>query len=247
MTTLNIGGILDHSTIDYPERVCAVVYTCGCPFRCPWCQNRNLVLEKNCRNVPIEKIVDELKKNFLISAVCITGGEPLMQNSVLKLVRKLKSETKLKVKVDTNMYFPELLEKVLPHLDFLSVDLKAPLDRSYARVVGLEKLDMKKIGKSLEIIRIWEKPKEARTTIVPGLVDSEKQIENIAKAVKKFNFDFFTLQQFVPQTTLDEKFENLKSPSHAKLLKLGRVAKGILPDAEVRIVTLENGFEEIQL
>ncbi len=251
MTEINYAGTADHSTIDYPGEVAAVIHLCGCPYRCPWCQNKELVLldEKTCRKTDIEKIIKELNKNFLITAVTITGGEPLMQEETIELLKKLKEETKLLVKIDTNGHYPERLEKALQYLDYLAMDLKAPLDDRYGRAIGLRdhwENNIEKIKESLKILKKWGNLKEARTTIVPGHTDNEKAIQEIAETVKETGFDDYTLQEYRPENTLDKEYLKKKSPGHKKMKKLGEAAKKILPSTRVRIVTQENGFQEIK-
>jgi len=241
---LKIGGIVDSSTVDYIGKLCAVVYLCGCPFRCGWCQNKELVLERNCSIVDIEDIINFLNENFVIDAVCVTGGEPLMQKNVIELLRRMRNETELLIKIDTNLYFPDRLKTALKFLDFVSVDVKSPLDRRYDKLVGIN-CNIDRIQESLEILKKWKMPKEARTTIVPNLVDSN-DIRDIAKIVRNVEFDYYTLQQFRPSNTLDEKFEELETLKREDMIKLGRIAKKFLPKTRVRIVTQENGFEEIE-
>ena len=40
---MNIGGLQKSSLIDFPQRICAVVFTRGCNFACPYCHNPNLL------------------------------------------------------------------------------------------------------------------------------------------------------------------------------------------------------------
>jgi len=250
MTKINFAGIVDHSTLDYPGKSAAVVYLCGCPLRCPWCQNRELVLEEeNCRLTEIDEILRQLKENFLIDAICITGGEPLLQEETIELLKQIKSETRLLLKIDTNSYFPEMLGNSLPYLDFLTTDIKAPLDERYGKVVGLPehwKEIVKRVRKSLAILKEWEHEKEARTTIVPGLIDRKEDIEETARIVGDTGFTLYTLQQFRPERTLDPEYEKIKSPSLELMHELGRAAKKYLPNTKVQIVTEKNGFEEIK-
>lgn len=249
MSKINFAGIVDHSTIDYPEKLSAVVYLCGCPYRCPWCQNAELIFnEGNCKSTEIDDIITSLKENFLIQAVCVTGGEPLMQKETIEFLKRIKSETDLLLKIDTNGYFPERLEEVLPLLDFFTTDVKAPLDGRYGRAVGLpdqwEKI-VGRVGKSLDILKGWKHQKEARTTIVPNLIDKKDEIEEIAKIVDEVSFTLYTLQQFRAERTLDPDYEKIQSPSSELMRELGRAAKEHLPKTRVQIVTQQNGFEEI--
>ncbi|ODS36495.1 MAG: anaerobic ribonucleoside-triphosphate reductase activating protein [Candidatus Altiarchaeales archaeon WOR_SM1_86-2] len=247
---INFAGIVDHSTIDYPGKISAVVYLCGCPYRCPWCQNPELVLEDEsvCMKVDPDEIIEQLKENFLLDSVCITGGEPLMQPSTLDLLKKIKKETNLLLKIDHNGYFPERLKKALPYLDFLTTDIKAPLDERYGKAIGLpdrwEEV-VERVKESNEILKNWEGKKEARTTIVPGLVETLNDVIAISKVVGDVGFEIYTLQQFRPEKTLDPGFKFVRSPGLEKMQGLGREAKKYLPDIKVQIVTRERGFEEI--
>jgi len=250
MMRINFAGIVDHSTIDYPGKSAAVVYLCGCPYRCPWCQNPELVWEDEsvCRQVGLDEIVKQLKENFLLDAVCVTGGEPLMQKNTLELLKKIKKETGLLLKIDHNGYFPERLKEALHYLDFFTTDIKAPLDERYVKAIGLtDQLNnaVKRIKKSNEILKKWGGKKEARTTIVPTLVDTLEDVREIAKVVHNTGFEIYTLQQFRPEKTLDPEFKFIRSPTAEEMQKLGRAAKKYLPDTKVQIVTQEHGFEEI--
>jgi pyruvate formate lyase activating enzyme len=245
---INFAGIVDHSTLDYPGKSAAVVYLCGCPYRCPWCQNPELVFEEGCTEIEIDKIIENLKKNFLIDAVCVTGGEPLMQENTIELLKKIKEETGLLLKIDHNGYFPERLKKALRYLDFFTTDIKAPLNEKYGRAVGLpetwEKI-VERVKESHKILKGWNGKKEARTTIVPNLIDDIEDVRAIAKVVYNTGFEIYTLQQFRPEKTLDPNFKFIRSPTPEKMQELGKEAKKYLPDTKVQIVTQENGFEEI--
>jgi len=70
-------GFLKSSLIEWPGKICAVVFVGGCNFRCPFCYNRDLVL--NSENLP--KISQDEVLNYLqeyrnwIDGLMITGGE----------------------------------------------------------------------------------------------------------------------------------------------------------------------------
>jgi pyruvate formate lyase activating enzyme len=248
MGEIKYAGIVDSSTIDYIGRACAVIYLCGCSFRCPWCQNKELVLEERCKVDGTAKLIQAVKNNFLIEAVSITGGEPLAQEETLNLLSGLKDATNLLVKLDTNGFCPSKLNRALPFLDFVALDLKAPLNKSYGKAVGLkdEKGEIvKNVLESLQLLKEWGGESEARTTAVPGLTDSKEAIAEIAKEVNRAGLKYYTIQQFRPMNTLDPAYLKLASPKHALMLELGKEAKKHLPKTLVRIYTNDRGFEEI--
>jgi len=242
---IDFAGIVPNSKVDYPGKSCAVVYLSGCNFRCSFCNNKEIVTGEICKKIDVEEIVKPLANNFMIEAVCITGGEPLMQDETIKLIASLRKNTPLAIKLDTNGYFPDKLERVLPALSFISIDIKAPFEK-YTKAVGVEEAYIiSNLEKTLAIVKKCRFPKEARTVIVPGLNDTEEDIAKIAAIVRENKFDLYTLQQFRPENTLDPNYTNLASPSVEQMRILGKTAKSFLPEAKVRVATAENGIESI--
>ena len=243
---LDFAGIVDNSTVDYPGKICAVIYLCGCDFRCPFCHNREVVFNDQnvCKKVSVDEIVEQIKSNFLIDGVVITGGEPLMQNDTIELISKLKG-VKM-IKLDTNASYPEMLEKVICMTDFVAIDVKAPFEK-YGLAIGSsnDAKIVENVKRSMSILKNSNIPKEARTTIVPGINDSEEDMIKMCEIVKSGGFELYTVQQFRPANTLNPEYEKVPSPSTEEMRSLAIIAKKNLPDIRVRVVTLANGFEDI--
>lgn len=248
MSKIIIAGIIDYSSVDFPGHVCAGIYLCGCPFRCPYCQNADVVLRNPeiCKYVEISEIINELKENFIIDSACITGGEPLMQEETLELCKRIKSETNLLLKIDSNGFYPEIIQRHLPYLDFLSFDIKAPLTEKYGDVTGRKdwKNVVERIKHTCEILSEWNGKKEVRTTVVPTLVD-ENEIVKISKIIDRYKFSIYTLNEFRAERTLNEKFQNILPYPYEKMMELGNLAKKHLRDVDVYVVTSKKGREKI--
>ncbi len=246
---LSVGGIKDISTIDYPGEVVSVLFLCQCPFRCPFCQNWQLLDPKNCKDTEISDVILKLKDySDFVNGVCITGGEPTLQEE--GLIEFLKNATDLGLlKLDTNGFYPSVIEKILKMkvISYVAIDIKAPLEPiQYGIGCGLldsgEKI-LKQVKKSIELV--LKEPSvifEARTTIVPDFMDKKEQIEKIASSLT--GIKRYVLQQFRPDGgTLDPSFKELPIPRREKILELAKIAKNYVPD--VRIRTLENGEEKV--
>ena len=41
---MKIGGLQKLTLLDYPGQIACIVFTRGCNFRCPFCQNAGLVV-----------------------------------------------------------------------------------------------------------------------------------------------------------------------------------------------------------
>ncbi|MHA1379020.1 MAG: anaerobic ribonucleoside-triphosphate reductase activating protein [Candidatus Helarchaeota archaeon] len=246
---LFVGDIKDVSTIDYPGELVSVLFLCGCPFRCPFCQNWELLDTKNCKEMEVADIVSKLQEYFdFVDGVCITGGEPTLQEKGLLDFLNKTGELGL-LKLDTNGFFPNVLEKILKMhvIKYIAMDIKAPLEPiGYGTTCGLLDLGEKiinQVKKSIQLV--LNDPTvllEARTTIVPNLIDKPEQIEKIAKSLT--GTKRYVLQQFrADGGTLNPEYKKLKTPSREKILELAKIAKRYIQD--VRIRTLVNGEEKI--
>ncbi len=217
----------------------------GCPFRCPFCQNPELVTGTGCEQVEVDALVEEFAKNKkFIDAITITGGEPLAQAEALKeLCRKLK-ENGIHVKVDTNGYYPKELEELLPYIDAVAMDLKTRLEpEAYKAATGFpgdaEDL-LKRVLKSIGILKKFKGYREFRTTVVPGLNDEVEDIKSAASAVPFA--DKYAVQQFRSDfETLDPKYKTRPNTPKEKLFELGAVAKAYV--ANVVVKTLDGEFK----
>jgi len=168
---MEIHGFQKLTLLDYPEHIAATVFTGGCNFRCPFCQNGDLV-EKPWEQpmIPEEEVLEVLKKRQgMLQGVCITGGEPTLQKDLKDFILKVK-ELGYPVKLDTNGYRPEVLRVLLAEnlLDYVAMDVKASLG-NYAKVAGCSELDVGKIRESVELLKGSSIPYEFRTTVVKGL------------------------------------------------------------------------------
>ncbi len=85
---MDFGGFQKITLVDYPQKVACTVFTLGCNFRCPYCQNPELVLENLIQQQPRiseKEVIDFLKeRKGLIEGICITGGEPLIHYQTIK-------------------------------------------------------------------------------------------------------------------------------------------------------------------
>lgn len=106
--TLRIAGVVKESTVDGPG-FRYVIFTQGCPHKCEGCHNPETHDFNGGKLVPIDKIVQDIKKNPLLAGVTISGGDPLMQaGQVAKLIDKL--DKKLTVMVYTGFTYEYLLK-----------------------------------------------------------------------------------------------------------------------------------------
>ncbi|MBI5253222.1 MAG: anaerobic ribonucleoside-triphosphate reductase activating protein [Euryarchaeota archaeon] len=227
-----IKGLVKTTLIDYPGKVACIVFIAGCNFRCPYCQNPDLVAGYwELPTISEEEVFRHLKsRKKWLDGVCVSGGEPTLNKELPEFLRKIKSMGFL-IKLDTNGTNPEMLKKLLDEklVDYIAMDIKAPLEK-YEEVVKT-KVDLEKIKRSVEMIRSNDVDYEFRTTVVPGLLSSE-DIEKICLWLR--GSKRYYLQQFRPDVTLDASFRKVVPYRREEMLKCYNIAKENFKVCEVR-------------
>lgn len=207
---MKYAGFMKQSLIDYPGEIATVLFTWGCNFRCPYCHNFDLVIQtKGKKNQDIDFSEIEaflLKRQNLIDAVVISGGEPTLHPELIEDMRKIKAMG-YKIKLDTNGTNTEFLQRLLSEqlLDYVAMDVKHALDtRSYARAAGkIRSADLFSVKASINLLKHADIEVEFRTTVLPALHTPE-EITGIARSLSGARL--YTLQQFNPRRTLDTRY-----------------------------------------
>lgn len=230
---IRIGGLQKMTLLDYPGKVACTVFTAGCTFKCPFCHNRDLVyIPENYEFFDPEKVLAYLKKRQgLLDGVCISGGEPLIQESLKPFLEKIRSLGYL-IKLDTNGNQPDALKDLVESglIDYVAMDVKNTPEK-YAVTVGMnpESFHLDKIRESVSYLKSGVVDHEFRTTVVKELHTEEDLIE-IAKWIGKDSRYF--LQQFNDSGTLIQEGFSAYSASEMKEM-LEKVRKYV-PGAQLR-------------
>jgi pyruvate formate lyase activating enzyme len=213
---VKFSGLLKTSLIDFPNRIASVLYVPGCNLRCNFCHNWRIVVNPQPPFLEAHdaiRILESRKK--YIDSIVITGGEPTLYQDLPVFLLKLKDKG-FQIKLDTNGLFPETLQNCIPYIDYLAMDIKTSL-RKYSQLG--KAIDKKKLIQSIEIIKSSKVDYEFRTTIVPGLVTSQDLMQ-ICTLIN--GAETLVLQQFIPNDTLDKKFETIKPYTREQIEKLAQ-------------------------
>jgi len=130
-----VGGLAPFTTIDFPGRLAAVVFCQGCPWRCGYCHNPHLLPARGEARAWPEVAAWLETRRGLLDGVVFSGGEPLLQRGLaaaLADARALGFATAL----HTAGVYPRRLAAVLPLLDWVGFDVKAPFG-DYARITAV--------------------------------------------------------------------------------------------------------------
>jgi len=227
-----ISGIQKTSLIEYPGKICTVLFTSGCNLRCPFCHNPDLVHNK-APKLDESEILEflEERKNW-IDGVVITGGEPLIHADILDFIEKIKSKGFF-VKLDTNGLNPAMLKKVIDsgYVDFFAMDIKSDKDH-YSQAAGAN-INISMIDKSITLIKSQDKPYEFRSTIVPEFFNYEV-MENIGKWLK--GSKKYAIQQFRSSIPLlDKSFEGKPTLDLAHLNRFKDIMDNYVDEVVLRV------------
>jgi pyruvate formate lyase activating enzyme len=166
---MNVQGYQKMTLLDYPGRVACTVFTGGCNLRCPFCHNAGLVQSPTAYQSAEGDVLDYLaKRRGLLDGVCVTGGEPLLQQELAEFLERVRGMG-FSVKLDTNGTLPDRLEEILSRglVDYVAMDVKSS-PQGYAAAVGCE-CDVGAIERSMRLIRESGLSYEFRTTAVKGI------------------------------------------------------------------------------
>lgn len=253
----NYGTHIPISTVDWHGKAAVVLFLRGCPFRCPYCQNYEILPGSDL--VDIKTLQNQIENSIpFVSSLVISGGEPLVQKNAVKELAKFAKKKGLLVGIHTNGFYPQAIEELLKEslVDSFFLDIKAPLDDpySYSRVIGyneyslsLEPKDvLNNIIKSLEIISKSDAGLEVRTTVFPGLVGSKEDVAAIAKFLSLYIKDkdmTYVIQQGLPENAMSENLRGTKPFTRKELLEMAKAAYPFLHNIWIR--TKEAGNERV--
>jgi pyruvate formate lyase activating enzyme len=227
---LKIVGYQGISLLDFPGRVATILFTPGCNFRCPFCQNPDLVDPDKPAEL-FEEIEELLQPRLgFIDGVSITGGEPTLQKGLADFLIKIRSMG-LQTKLDTNGYRPQVLKDLMDAglLDFVAMDFKSSLER-YGEAAGTA-VDVSRVEETVDILLASKVEHEFRTTVVPGLVALE---DVVAIAQRIAGANAYRLHQFNNKTTLDPALADVQAFTPEELDAMAEKAKEFVPDTRVR-------------
>lgn len=240
----NPAGVLVKTTlVDYPGHVAAAIFLKGCNLRCPYCYNTGLVLNNESEE-SLSSVNDlfahlEKRKN-VISALAISGGEPLVNPYIKDIIQKAKAMGMV-VKLDTNGLLPDRLKAIIEdetlRPDFLAMDIKTSPLRYFETMLqkplpSEKEIMAEALKKTAELVATYPADsREYRTVLVPGLVTKEdiKQMSEILPEDASWQF-----ARFRNENCLNPEYNNIPPYLDRELNELVDYAKTLIPGAKLR-------------
>ena len=227
---MRIDGLQTLTLLDYPGKVACTVFTSGCNMRCPFCHNASLV----CGEVPPFMEKEEFfaflkKRTGVLDGVCVTGGEPLLQEGLIPFLLEVK-EKGFTTKLDTNGLLHDRLRAVVEAgaVDYVAMDIKNCKAR-YVETAGVPGLDLAPIEKSVQFLMEGSVDYEFRTTVVKEL-HNKADFDEIGRWLKGAKRYF--LQGF--KDSGDILSPGLSPMEKADLLEIRDRLRAEIPGVELR-------------
>jgi len=227
---VNLGGVIPLSTVDWAGRASTVVFLRGCPLRCPFCHNRELqtgesqadfsslardlrhtvngsIVHQSPGQITITEAAEQVAAKPLVSALVLSGGEPLMQPKAAEALLQLADNLDLHAGLETCGYYPQRLKQLLEKslVDRLFLDIKSSLrEPDYSRATGRDDV-LPRVKESLELAMSSSVALEIRITIFPQTF-GHLEVRSIAEQLRDLKSTYsdhclqgVTLQQGRPR------------------------------------------------
>jgi len=224
------GGLQKLTLLDYPDKTACTLFTVGCNFICPFCQNASLIvsdkdnLDDECgkKRLYTSDVLEFLeKRQGLLDGVCISGGEPLIREELEEFIDEVKKLGFL-VKLDTNGSDPEKLDRLIKagKIDYIAMDIKNSQEK-YAQTIGITDYDISSINESINLLLSHAPDYEFRTTVVREFHDENDliSITHWIAGAKRYFLQKFTRSPGVLNNGLHDYSETEMQRMLSKVIK----------------------------
>lgn len=187
-------------------------FLAGCPLRCLYCHNPDTMKMREGTAVRAEDLLDKVRRYQAVfkatkGGVTFSGGEPAMQPAFLgKLLRGAK-EMGIHTAIDTSGFLgTSLSDELLDDVDLVLLDVKSGIPEIYKRTTGRDLQPTLDFGDRLNARgnKIW-----IRFVLVPGLSDSQENIEAVADIVERWSDSVERVEVLPFHQMARDKWENL--------------------------------------
>ena len=160
----------------------------SCNFHCPFCQNYHISQTVNC---PVQAFTPEAlvaqAKNSGCPSMSHTYSEPLIHAEFVEACSKLAEDAGIaSILVTNGCINKEPAEAILRHVQAVNVDLKSWNPEWYAHELGG---DRETVCAFIELASKLNVHVEVTTLVIPGINDTEDEIDAIAGFLAGINAD----------------------------------------------------------
>jgi len=229
--SVEIGGMVDGPGVRY------VVFLNGCPLRCQYCHNPDMLHMKKGELTSHTQLLDDISRyaSYLVrgkGGITLSGGEPLCQPEFATAIFKGCKEMGIHTALDTSGYLNlRDDDELLDFTDLVLLDIKSGVERIYKEVTGRPLQPTLSFAQRLteKNIPIW-----LRYVLVPNLTDDPENIEAVASFAASLKggvqrVDVLPFHKIGEKkweyTDLDYKLKNTPSPTQKQMASARNIFK----------------------
>lgn len=216
------------TTVDFPGRIAAVLFTRGCPWNCRYCHNS--VLRHSGETVPWDRVESFLlERAGFLDGVVVSGGEPTLHHGLPALLEWLR-ELGYATAIHTNGSSPSMLLHLLKNglVDYVAMDIKAP-PAVYDRITRIPNTCIE-VSRSISVILKSGVEYEFRTTWHPAVL-SETELMDIVRSVSRIGVKRYYLQRF--------HCEGVDDPELAESPEVSAIPRDVVDEARRLFASFE--------
>ncbi|WP_444935892.1 anaerobic ribonucleoside-triphosphate reductase activating protein [Microbulbifer sp. JMSA004] len=205
---LRVGGFTSFTAIDFPGELAAVVFCQGCPWRCRYCHNGDLLPARAPSAYDWDQILTFLgSRRGLLDAVVFSGGEPTAQSALEPAIAQVR-DLGFKVGLHTAGIYPRKLERLIQSLDWVGLDIKA-MPENYPSITGVDGSGAAP-WQSAELLAQSKIPLQVRLTRHPSLT-TDTELNQIREKLSGIGIEKLEVQRCNSEQAIDQ---TLKFMSH---------------------------------
>lgn len=213
MTTGRLHSIETFGAVDGPG-IRTVFFLQGCPARCLYCHNPDSWSTDSKEEITIEKVVHIAKRGKPYygkeGGVTFSGGEPLMQGEFLiEAIDALESEGIHSVIDTSGTWVDRFTRTAIAKSQMLLLDVKHSDEKSFEKITGLKQDHLLQV---IDIANEEDKPLWIRQVIVPGLNDTDENVEELKEFVRLRVKHLYKIELLGYHNMAIEKWDKLGIP-----------------------------------
>ncbi|WP_445364259.1 anaerobic ribonucleoside-triphosphate reductase activating protein [Microbulbifer sp. ANSA003] len=198
---LRVGGFTSFTAIDFPGELAAVVFCQGCPWRCRYCHNGDLLPARAPSAYDWDQILTFLdSRRGLLDAVVFSGGEPTAQNALEPAIAQVK-DLGFKVGLHTAGIYPRRLERLIQSLDWVGLDIKA-MPENYPSITGVDGSGAAP-WQCAELLAQSKIPLQVRLTRHPSLT-TDAELNQIREKLSGIGIEKLEIQRCNSEQAIDQ-------------------------------------------
>lgn len=165
-----------------------VFFMQGCPARCLYCHNPDTWDICGGQETELDEILHRGMRGKPYygkdGGVTFSGGEPLMQGKFVLKAMELLKRNDIKSVIDTSgTYIDDYTEDIVKGAQLMLLDIKHSDPKEFERISGCRQ---DKLFEIIELAKKHSTPLWVRQVIVPGINDSEENIESLGAFIKEY-------------------------------------------------------------